>query len=858
MKKRVEKGRAFRYILSSLTSFVIRPHSPKRASSIASQCQDRYQPCIEQLQLAASSYLCTVLKRDQISDFAFPDIQDIAAVYQISLLHMQTTIIPQLPTSDLQGRLTLALMYASLLNLIQWRHDLSMDEYEGILQSTEFVDNLMTLLFPVPATHTPTPHNLATWKQETDNKPGLKVLVLDLIDCWALSEGLAWAMFLKREQQWRSSIVEFWTYAVARQSGQMVPQLPEMVLLHSRGPIRTREALLIVLQNAAGSDDDVSIQVTACTLLSALVEMLNSTSQTTILHAVSLFRVLLSDRRSLSTHDNISRAFWACITTETLEKILKCALHVSDAQGAFRPLTLALVDLLDTLLQDQKNCDLVLKSLSAEAFERIITILESRKVKFDYKGVAGWDDSFLDLDSDTPPAKNLSRMDDTSICMEQEDDMVVVGLDSKLQLSCATVLARIGFSYSSLTEEGVHLMKARACKVVIDFVAGFCSRAGRADGVLSFDHNRRTLRLQLAVGTSDNEDFLATVLFSGQLLQQKFLKEIQDDSRTTRSKLKAAEDRANDLEQQVKKLTAKNCSQSIIFKREVYRIKENSCQDAKRLVAIHASERLSAEKRVFECRHELETAASNLQKALFQAEESRRATRVTKDELQNAWAKTQELEKGNKELLNRIEEEETRAKELHDKVSSHHETLDSLHQSRQQLECELQGRVEALKELEATNENLKDSLEELFSDMVSFATVYEAKESEVVMMHRNHQDELEEAHQNLRREKNRSEELERAQEELQEMNERLLRKLEKYKQRLEYERRGREEELVRRKRSGPVSYINQLHQSTSSDRSSDRSIPKESGSFRRRVPSEKENSYPYASKRIGRPHSLDD
>jgi chromosome segregation ATPase len=401
-----------------------------------------------------------------------------------------------------------------------------------------------------------------------------------------------------------------------------------------------------------------------------------------------------------------------------------------------------------------------------------------------------------------------------------------VGVDATIQLSCATMLARLGYTYSSLTEEGPHLMKARACNVVIDFLTRFYSGAGhRPKGFLSFDHNKRVLRLQLAVGTSENEDFIATTLFSGQVLQQRLHWEGYHASQATQLKLKAAEDRVTELERHIKKLTAQNRSQAIVVKRELSRIKENTSHDSKQLVAIHAAERSMAENQVVECH-----------------------LTAMRDELRHALANTLEAENHNKELSRQIEQERVRSNQLKEVIDSLNEKLDSQSRTKQELEDELFARGKTVEEFETTNDRLRDDLEELFADMVSLSIVYESKESEVIAMNRNHHDELEAAHRDLRREKARSKDLQKMHDDLQESNEKLRRKLEKYKQRLQDEQRDREEENVRRKRNGPVSYMNHLHQSTSLDRSRDRSTIKESGSnlpSTSRLRLEKENSYSY-------------
>ena len=109
-------------------------------------------------------------------------------------------------------------------------------------------------------------------------------------------------------------------------------------------------------------------------------------------------------------------------------------------------------------------------------------------------------------------------------------------------------------------------------------------------------------------------------------------------------------------------------------------------------------------------------------------------------------------------------------------------------------------------------------------------------------------DEIEAAGRKLRREEERNRELAGAVDQQRHENEKLCRKLAKYKERLEDERRQRQDEASRRKRNGPVSYINQLHQTATSDpsvrdRPPSRKYSESNGS---RFESDKENRYSVA------------
>jgi len=721
-----------------------------------------------------------------------------------------------------------------------------MNEYEAMVESTLFIDNLVNFLLSYHGMDETTQSVRSKSTQEQEYAPKVAGYALDVIHCWALSRGDAWKEFLKHEKRWRSSIAEFWNHTIAGQINQLIPLLPTMVLLHSHCRLTSRAALSSLIETTCNADHSLtSIRETMQAIVSTLVRILHSVTRETMLYAVLLFRVLLSDRCSQRTHDALSRALWESLDTQCLEQIVGGVLKVVDTnQGVVRPLTLALLDLLNELFQDPVNCDLLLKSLPVERFEGLVTILESKKVKFDFKDTTAWNDLSLDLDSDTPPANNLSRIDESSICVEQEHDAIAVGLDETIQLSCATLLATLGYKSPSAVDEGINLLKARACSIVIDFAARYHEKAYLSDGLLSFDTAKRTLRLQLAVCNSENEGIIAATLFSGQLLQQRLHLEMQHNSQTVQARLRAAEDRAGELERQVRALKAKNVSQSIILQRELSRLKESTSQDAKQLVAIHVAERSVAESRVVDYRVQLERAENKAQDTLVRVVEAERVTVKTKEELQQALEKIDEFEKENRKLSRRIDEDEAKSKELKEIIHSQNEKCDSLVVSRKRLEADLCERDHTIQSLEGTKENLKDNLEELFADMFNLATVYEFKESELTALRQNHYDEMAEARQDLLKEKERSKVLQKSNDELRESNERLQRKLERYKQRLEDERSAREEENSRRKRNGPVSYFNQLHQPTSMDRSRDRSAAGDSGSgyLDSRSRLEKENS----------------
>jgi hypothetical protein len=560
--------------------------------------------------------------------------------------------------------------------------------------------------------------------------------------------------------------------------------------------------------------------------------------------SIRLMWVLLSDRKSLSTHDDLSRAFWSSLDEDMLEESMKRVLDYATTDDIQQPLLLTLLDLLDTKLRVAEHCDFILRRLGAETLEKLIYLIKPKEVKFDFM------DSFdneaeTELDSDTPPANNLSRMDEKSICIPHEVEKEPNGLDNAVRLTAAAALARLGYGSSMSTEEGIGLLKSRIWTSVNDFVVSYHQDDASEEGTssLSLDLSKRSFRLQLAAGTSENEDFVATMLFTAQVIRQNKLSQLRDESTKARQKLEVAQRKEKKLQQENNRYMQQCRSQSIVFQREMSRMKESTTQDARQLVAIHASERSNAESRVSEYAQRIGQTESQLEQAILQAQESQKTEVLTKEELQIALSKVGNLQHENEDLSRQISQEEAKASELAEELHSQTEKLDSLFRTRQELEEEIHSRDQIISDIEGANGKLQEDLEDLFADMVSLTQIYQSKEKEEAYNKEKNGKAIEEVNGHLRLERQKIEELSETMEQIRRENDKLYKKLAKYKERLEEERRDRQDEASRRKRNGPVSYINQLHQSTASDKNSsrDRSSRKESASEKSKSRVDKEN-----------------
>lgn len=788
------------------------------------------------------SLLCVILRRDQWYRFTHLDVESLPELCRALLRYLQTIMKPQLPQPCSRWLIVCALVSASLLPLIRWRHDFDFTEFDGILGSTTILKNVIDFAFPLAQENDGSMS--IPQKGDYEINRGLQLHALDTIHSWALSGNVEWSGFLNHSKIWRGSIEQFWTDCFDQESHKMRESITCIMLLHHACPLIAKGALSSALQTYSANSDINTAAPQPKHLLTALFDLFGETKFAVRLQAVFLARILLSDRNKVTAHDEVSREVWRCVDDVVLDRVFDWITLNPMTQEAIRPLLLATLDLLDTLLQDQDTCCIALKSLTSKRLEHMIGLVTPTTIKFDYKDPTDWGDLSLDVTSETPPANNLSRMDENSICIEHEDQTIPRGVDSTIEVSCATVLARLAYNPWVYNENGIHLLKSRASTIVNDYISHSFSKIGAND---SFDMSKRSFRLQIVVAAAENEDFVVTTLFSAEILRQKHFLDMKQDKESAERKLQDALQRSQDLERQIVMLSKQMNSQAIVFKRELSRIQENASHDAKQLVTLHANERANAEKLTIDCTRKLEQTKERLQSIQLQGEELQCTVKSTKDELQRAVEATTDLQKQNKELARLFDDEKAKTKNLEVEIQSQMQKLDLLVRRHQALEDDIHERNRTIDDSLAANDSLRDNLEELFADMVSLATVYEAKENEVVQLNRKHHDTLERTESKLSCEVKRNEELNSTVDQLRRENEKLYQKLAKYKERLEDERRGRQEEANRRKRNGPVSYINQLHQSTTSDKSiRDRSsIRTDVASSKSQTKVDKENKYIY-------------
>jgi chromosome segregation ATPase len=232
---------------------------------------------------------------------------------------------------------------------------------------------------------------------------------------------------------------------------------------------------------------------------------------------------------------------------------------------------------------------------------------------------------------------------------------------------------------------------------------------------------------------------------------------------------------------------------------------------------------------------------------------------TTKAELQTSRSKAEELNSTIGRLEQEVRDEKVKADEIVNEAQANREEIQSYGQKCDDMQNSIDERDDMISRVEDTNQKLQDNLEDLFADMCSLAQMYQHNENQEESQKLKKNEAIEAVKQKLAAERRSNEGMASKIADIEEENEKLYRKLGKYKDRLEEERKGRREEQERkkeeehrRKRNGPVSYLNSLHTSTTLDsmdasrsrsmRSSSQRPPSQQHKSRDRSIHEKENS----------------
>ena len=539
--------------------------------------------------------------------------------------------------------------------------------------------------------------------------------------------------------------------------------------------------------------------------------------------ASSLVFSLLSDRRSESTHDDISRALWAALKDDTLAKsFFLTTIGSVSTDDMKQPEILSYLNILDNHINHSsvEQCTGYLNSLGAKNVEKLIHLVTPKNLRIDFMDPAerlgfGCFDASLDKE-ETPPANNLSRLDEKSLCVEQEEEKEPHGFDNCVRVTAATVLARLGYSRLETTDESIRLLQSRICSAVNNFITSYLEVN---NDVPSLDMNMRLFRLEMTVATPDNEEFVAVMRFTKQQMVHKQITSHQEEINTYQQKLDDSMKREKRLEVEKKHLRQQQQARTLMFQREISRAQKNAEQDSRQLVGIHASERSKAETRALELSKQTNEASRLLAEANTRVEACQAAELAAKEQLEKTSNRITALNEEVETLKRECAEQEAKAAEFEDELKTTTAELETKERGFRELEDEIHSRDDQITDSEQANQQLRANLEDLFADMVSLAQIFQAKEKDDAEEKGKTNEKIQEVTSQLNLERRRAQELQETEKKLRNENERLYEKAKKYKKLLEAELENKRA-AEKRKQQAPVSYINQLHTSGVSDKSS--------------------------------------
>lgn len=520
--------------------------------------------------------------------------------------------------------------------------------------------------------------------------------------------------------------------------------------------------------------------------------------------------------------------------------LIRKAVKLADSEGgiAQRPLLLCILDIIDSALCSNSLLKEVIPHFEAEAIEALIHLMIPKDIRIEQMGAlmdTSHGTSLGDDNADTPPVNNLSRLDEASICIEKEEEEKSVGLDHSIRLSVATLLARIGYVESNDDEKSssaspndggnnLRLIQSRIRTTVADFFTASTSNVRDLESPVSpsMELTRRKFRLLVAMAVPENEEFLSSFLYSEDKEHESFFDTLRTRIKGKEEELQIALENARSLENERDSLRAAMDSQSIRFWREKQRLKKTAAEETRSRICIVEIERKKAEAQAEDLSKRLAEASDRVDEAERAAKDSHEKEMKARQELKGAREIIQIREEESKELKRVLGEKDAVISRINDELCITRERNEKLEADHGELQHVLGTKTKDIEELRGASDTMEKNLDCLFGDLVKLCQIYENQQEErskLLSQNENLSDKLGEE-----RSKNEANETAWLTEKelLQAEREKLEGKLAKYKQKLEDERKERRDAETKRRNYGPVSYINNLHDSVNSSTNTSR------------------------------------
>ena len=672
--------------------------------------------------------------------------------------------------------LTMNLTSLQLLSLIQTNLPDNIDifsDFTTMIHSTNIVDAVV---------------RLATSSGVASNQ------ALKTMHVWSICQDEAWSSFLVMEREWETTSMKSWQALL----NARVELLPMIITIQSIAPATSKRAL----DHALSTVKDGRIK-----LLQLLFDWIHHEDEAVANGVSTLLKQLLNDRRYALHHDALSRQLWEIMNDFPVESLVNIVIKVT-LRGPSSHLTLVcMIDVLETILQYTSDANIVIKQV-----ETLIELLSLHTAD------ANSDESTLE--ENTPQANNLSKLlDESHISLddvEKEAKDQPRGMDHTVQLATCMVLARM----SNMVDT---VMRTRILNTVKDYLL----HVKMLDMGVSRDRTRRLFRLQVLMATfgGEFEDMISSTLYDAQQCFRQELYSGKEEISGYKNQLRDSQDRIEDLSKAKALLQRAIKTNAMLFERDVKKAIRKAESRANQLAEVHLGERKGAERQLAEAIGRMNTAESRQCDAKQQLETQKEKHMQQIKELGLAKSKIEELTVQHTEQQMKTEQCKLDTQKLMTEVDATRNYADDMQARFKSAARRLASSQDNLQKAKIAYKELQEEVESIYGSLVSLATIYQAKENDIVDMQQVFERKAKDAMRKVELERSRTEELETESDRLQHMNEKLLKKLTRVKETLEDERNDRAEEAARRNRNGPVSYINQLHNSRTSEKGDDR-LPK--------------------------------
>jgi hypothetical protein len=405
---------------------------------------------------------------------------------------------------------------------------------------------------------------------------------------------------------------------------------------------------------------------------------------------------LLSERGSLLPQQDV---YEKAIDRDLVHSFLMGVATLMKPQGTStrvaicRPLLLCLLDVLDLVLSFDQALLEAIHMVGTELIEVFVSVMTPKEIRIDQAGSfmqSSHNTSMLEeSDSDTPPANNLSRLDERSICVEkEEEEKETTCLDHYIRIATATILSRFayfnidnhlqqegGTSISPENERSLRLVQNRARQAIPDFFSTTITNNQQGDECLtstgfanvtsaSMESTWRHVRLLAAMSVPENEEFLASQLLAKDKSRENAIVQCKRKIQDCLNQLQVAAQTEVRLTKGMDEIKKRMDEQSIHFWREAQRMKQSHAEDKRSKISQYDAERKAAERRVVSMSKELQEAIDRAHEADQAAKVSREAETQVRLELQNASEEVYALGKENDKLKQQAEEKDAAARQM--------------------------------------------------------------------------------------------------------------------------------------------------------------------------------------------------